>query len=91
MSYAWTPEEFEGIDAADVEASFDEDMLALHADRHLFDELTPLEREVIVKRFGLEGNIPHRLLDLETELHLRRSDLRAVQLSALGKLRTHLR
>ena len=90
MGYSWTPEEFEA-DAADVAASLDEDMLALHADRHLFDELTPLEREVIVKRFGLEGNSPHRLLDLETELHLRRSDLRAVQLSALGKLRAHLR
>jgi len=89
MSYAWSPDE-PTDDAADVAALFDEDMLALHADRHLFDELTPLEREVIVKRFGLEGNIPHRLLDLETELHLRRSDLRAVQLSALGKLRTHL-
>jgi DNA-directed RNA polymerase sigma subunit (sigma70/sigma32) len=89
MSFAWNPEEVEGIDAPDVDP-FDEDMLALHADRHLFDELTPLEREVIVKRFGLEGNIPHRLLDLETELHLRRSDLRAVQLSALNKLRTHL-
>jgi DNA-directed RNA polymerase sigma subunit (sigma70/sigma32) len=88
MSFAWSPDE-PTVDAADVDASFDEDMLALHADRHLFDELTPLEREVIVKRFGLEGNIPHRLLDLETELHLRRTDLRAVQLSALGKLRAH--
>ena len=90
MSYAWSPDE-PTVDAADVDASLDEDLLALHADRHLFDELTPLEREVIVKRFGLEGNLPHRLLDLETELHLKRSDLRAVQLSALGKLRAHLR
>ena len=89
MSYAWSPEELEG-DGADVAASLDEDMLALHADRHLYDELTPLEREVIVKRFGLEGNSPRRLVDLETELHLRRSDVRAVQLRALGKLRTHL-
>jgi DNA-directed RNA polymerase sigma subunit (sigma70/sigma32) len=90
MSYAWSPEEYDGMDAPDVDASLDEDLLALHADRHLFDELTPLEREVIVKRFGLEGNSPHRLLDLETELHLRRNDLRAVQLSAIGKLRAHL-
>ncbi len=90
MSYAWSPDE-PTIDAADVDASLDEDMLALHTDRHLFDELTPLEREVIVKRFGLEGNFPHRLLDLETELHLRRRDLRAVQHTALGKLRSHFR
>src|SRR5688500_18541069 len=41
MSYAWSPEEFEGEDAIDVDASVDEDLLALHADRHLFDELTP--------------------------------------------------
>ena len=90
MSFAWSPDE-PTVDTADVGASFDEDMLALQSDRHLFDELTPLEREVIVKRFGLEGNTPHRLLDLETELHLRRSDLRDVQLSALGKLRQHFR
>lgn len=89
MSFAWTPDE-PPVDAVDVDASLDEDLLALHADRHLFDELTPLEREVIVKRFGLDGNSPHRLLDLETELHLRRNDVRAVQLSALGKLRSHL-
>ena len=90
MSFAWTPDE-PTTDAADVGASFDEDMLALQSDRHLFDELTPIEREVIVKRFGLEGNFPHRLLDLETEMHIRRSDLRSIQLSALGKLRTHFR
>lgn len=90
MSFVWPSNDREGVDAADVDAAFDEDVLALQTDRHLFDELTPLEREVIVKRFGLEGNSPHRLLDLETELHLRRNDLRAVQLSALGKLRSHL-
>ena len=90
MSYVEPSDEFDGPDAADVGAAVDEDILALQADRHLFDELTPLEREVIVKRFGLEGNTPHRLLDLETELHVRRKDLRAVEHSALGKLRTHL-
>jgi DNA-directed RNA polymerase sigma subunit (sigma70/sigma32) len=90
MSFAWTPDE-PTVDAVDVDASFDEDLLALRSDRHLFDELTPLEREVIVKRFGLEGNIPHRLLDLETEMHLRRRDLRDVQTSALSKLREHFR
>ena len=82
MSFAWSAEE-PTVDTADVDASLDEDMLALHTDRHLFDELTPIEREVIVKRFGLEGNSPHRLLDLETELHLRRQDLRGIQNSAL--------
>jgi len=89
MSFAWSPEE-PTFDAADITAGVDEDMLALHTDRHLFDDLTDLEREVIVKRFGLDGRSPVRLIDLEIDMHLRRNDLREVQTSALSKLRSHL-
>ena len=90
MSFAWSFDE-PTYDAADTAAMMDDDLLALQTDRHLFDDLTDLEREVIVKRFGLDGRSPVRLLDLEVDLHLRRDELREVQLSALGKLRTHLR
>jgi DNA-directed RNA polymerase sigma subunit (sigma70/sigma32) len=90
MSFAWSFDE-PTYDAADIAAIVDEDMLALQTDRHLFDDLTDLEREVIVKRFGLDGRSPLRLLDLEVDLHIRRDELREVQLSALGKLRSHLR
>lgn len=89
MSFAWTFDE-PAPDTADIGQVLDEDVLALHTDRHLFDDLTPLEREVIVKHYGLDGDKPHRLLDLEVELHLRRHDLRELQQSALGKLRAHL-
>ena len=89
MSFAWSPDE-PTFDAADIAAGIDEDILALHTDRHLFDDLTDLEREVIVKRFGLDGRSPVRLLELEIDMHLRRDDLRDVENSALGKLRSHL-
>ena len=89
MSFAWRFEE-PARDSVDIGAQIDEDLLALQTDRHLFDELTDLEREVIVKRFGLDGRNPHRLLELETEMHLRRAELREAEVSALRKLRSHL-
>jgi DNA-directed RNA polymerase sigma subunit (sigma70/sigma32) len=89
MSFAWSFDE-PAHDAADIGASVDDDMLALRTDRHLFDELTDLEREVIVKHFGLDGRAPHRLVELEMEMHLRRDALREVETTALGKLRSHL-
>jgi len=90
MSFAWSFDE-PAYDAADITSAIDDDdMVALHTDRHLFDDLTDLEREVIVKRFGLDGRSPHRLVELEFEMHLRRNDLRSVEASALGKLRSHL-
>ncbi len=89
MSFAWSPDE-PAFDAVDVAAGIDEDILVLQTDRHLFDDLTDLEREVIVKRFGLDGRSPVRLIELEIDMHLRRDDLREVQISALSKLRSHL-
>ncbi len=89
MSFAWSFEE-PPRDVLDVGATIDEDLLALQTDRHLFDDLTDMEREVIVKRFGLDGRSPHRLLDLETEMHIRRNELREMEVSALRKLRSHL-
>lgn len=89
MSFAWSFDE-PARDAVDVGAAIDEDLLALQTDRHLFDDLTDLEREVIVKRYGLDGRSPHRLLELETEMHMRRTELREMEVSALKKLRSHL-
>ncbi|MDP1793316.1 MAG: hypothetical protein Q8K63_04180 [Acidimicrobiales bacterium] len=89
MSFAWSFDE-PARDSVDIGAQIDEDLLALQTDRHLFDDLTDLEREVIVKRYGLDGSSPHRLLELESEMHVRRSELRDVEASALRKLRSHL-
>lgn len=74
----------------DLAAVIDDDLLAVRTDRHLYDDLTPLEREVIVERFGLEGHRPHRLAELETELHLPRREVRNLLTQGLGKLRSHL-
>ena len=74
----------------DLTAQLDEDLLAIRTDRHLFDDLTPLEREVIVERFGLEGRRPHRLCELEADLRLPRREVRNLLSWGLGKLRTHL-
>jgi len=74
----------------DLSAEIDDDLLAIRTDRHLFDDLTPLERVVIVERFGLEGRRPHRLAELETDLHLPRRELRHLLTQGLGKLRSHL-
>lgn len=74
----------------DLNAQIDEDLLCIRTDRHLYDDLTPLEREVIVERFGLEGHRPHRLAELEADLHLPRREVRNLLAQGLGKLRTHL-
>ena len=76
---------------ADLTAQIDEDLLAVRTDAHLFDDLTALEREVIVETFGLDGHRPHRLAELETELHMPRREVRQVLTRGLGKLRSHLR
>lgn len=89
MSFAWSFEE-PAQDSVDMGALLDEDLLAVQTDRHLFDDLTDVEREVIVKRFGLDGRSPHRLLELETDMHMRRTQLREAEVSALRKLRSHL-
>jgi len=80
----------DGPEPADLAAEIDEDLLAIRTDPHLYDDLTPLEREVIVERFGLDGHQPHRLAELQTGLHLPRREVRHLLTQGLGKLRSHL-
>jgi DNA-directed RNA polymerase sigma subunit (sigma70/sigma32) len=74
----------------DPDGEVDLDVVCLHADRHLLDDLSPLERTVVQARFGLRG-IPERSMkQLHTDLGLTRHQVRDALESGLAKLRTHL-
>jgi hypothetical protein len=68
----------------------DDDTLWVTASPHLFDGLSPLERAVIVGRFGLLGHAPRSVKDLLQETGASRADLRSAMGTGLGKLRTRL-
>ena len=76
----------------DLAAAPDDDLVSLHALRqHLFDDLNPLERQVVQARFGLEGTPVRSMKQLHRELGIAPADLRGALGSGLSKLRTHLR
>jgi DNA-directed RNA polymerase sigma subunit (sigma70/sigma32) len=78
-------------EVADVDAEFDDDLLSLKVPPpHLFDDLDPLERQVISSRFGLEGLPVRSMKQLHTDLGVPRADLRQALGSGLAKLRSHL-
>jgi DNA-directed RNA polymerase sigma subunit (sigma70/sigma32) len=71
---------------------FDDDLVSLHAAApHLFDDLEPVERQVVRARFGLDGGPARSLKELQDELGLPRQDLRLAYADGLAKLRKHLR
>jgi DNA-directed RNA polymerase sigma subunit (sigma70/sigma32) len=79
----------ERVDAID---DIDDDILSLRArPAHLFDGLDPLERDVIVGRYGLGGAAPRSMKELHNDQGLPRADLRAALGSGLAKLRVQLR
>jgi len=79
------------IDLTDLEADLDEDLVSLHAMApHLLDRLSPLERDVIVGRFGLDGAAPRTMKELQHDLHAPRSLLRMALGDGLAKLRIQL-
>ncbi|MDX1608627.1 MAG: RNA polymerase sigma factor RpoS [Halofilum sp. (in: g-proteobacteria)] len=51
------------------------------------DELEPKQREVVVRRFGLQGSEPATLEQVGTELGVTRERVRQIQIEALKKLR----
>ena len=78
-------------DNADPDADADDDRVSLHAAApHLLDGLAPLERTIIIGRFGLDGMPPLSMRDLQHQLGLPRADLRTALGDGLAKLRTRV-
>lgn len=76
---------------ADSASDLDLDLLTLRAMREgLLSSLSPLEREVVAARFGLDGP-PLSTKELRRRTGLGHDELRTVLGSALGKLRERLR
>jgi DNA-directed RNA polymerase sigma subunit (sigma70/sigma32) len=94
-SFVWPAEDGwpypdSGPETADPAAESDDDLMSLQIPMHLFDDLAPLEREVIEARFGLAGAKVRSMNELHLDLGVPRADLRDALGSGLAKLRTHL-
>jgi DNA-directed RNA polymerase sigma subunit (sigma70/sigma32) len=75
----------------DPDATLDDDLVSMHAlAPHLLDDLEPLERQVIVARFGLDGSPVRSLKQLAGDFGASRADLRSAMGGGLAKLRDHL-
>jgi DNA-directed RNA polymerase sigma subunit (sigma70/sigma32) len=96
MSSFWPSEDgwpYPDVEREEIDrgADLDEDLMSLRAGPpHLFDDLDPLERQVIAARFGLGGAPMRTMKELHAETGLPRADLRSALGSGLGKLRSHL-
>lgn len=95
MSSYWPTEDGwpyrdDGVGDVDLASVIDEDVLSLRMERHLLDDLDPLERRVIEAHYGLSGGMPRTMKELRSELGVPRADLRSALGSGLAKLRTHL-
>jgi DNA-directed RNA polymerase sigma subunit (sigma70/sigma32) len=71
----------------DRTADADDDLVSLHATRHLLDRLRPVERAVITARYGLDGRKPQSIREIQHDLGLPRADLRVALGDGLAKLR----
>lgn len=58
-------------------------------DRAVLDRLEPHEREIVRKRYGLEGSRVYSLQDLAAEMGVAPNQLRGVETRILRKLRPH--
>ena len=85
----WPYPDGEG-DQVDLEGETDVDLLAVSADRHLFDDLDPLERRVVQASFGLAGVEERTLPELHDELGLSDDELAIAMGSGLAKIKAHL-
>ncbi len=77
-------------EAPHLSEEIDEDLVALHAEPHLLDELEPLERRVVTSHFGLDGRPARSMRQLPGELGLSRAEVRSALEGGLAKLRTRL-
>jgi DNA-directed RNA polymerase sigma subunit (sigma70/sigma32) len=74
----------------DLSADADDDLVNLAAaSPHLFDNLSPLERAVIIARYGLDGHDPLSAREIQHQMELPRADLRVALGGGLSKLRSH--
>ena len=81
-----------GDGEVDPQAEVDEDILAVASSSpELLEHLDPLERQVVIARYGLGGAPARTLRQLHSELGIPREELRATLGDALGKLRDQLR
>ncbi|MCL4421853.1 MAG: hypothetical protein M1115_01565 [Actinobacteria bacterium] len=86
--WPYPDEDGEG-DIADPLSGIDEDTLLTRAEEHLLlDRLGPLEREVLIARFGLEGHKPCSMREVQLATGLSRHEVRLAVSSGLAKLRS---
>lgn len=79
------------LDLADPSGEIDLDALCLSVPPpHLYDGLTPLERQVLAGRFGI-GAAPERTMkELHTDLGITNHEVRDALETGLAKLRVRL-
>jgi DNA-directed RNA polymerase sigma subunit (sigma70/sigma32) len=81
----------EQLEPIDLRAEADDDMVALHAlPRNVVLDLTSTERTVIALRFGFDGRRPSTLSEMHDQLGMSRSEIRAVLVDGITKLRTQI-
>ena len=80
-------------DGAPEEAAADDvdlDVLELRADPHLYDELTPVERSIVLHRFGLRDARARSMKELARDHAMTHAEVRDALERALDKIRTRL-
>ncbi|MGH9278454.1 MAG: hypothetical protein ACRD12_10185 [Acidimicrobiales bacterium] len=79
------------VEAVDPSDALDDDarLLAVSTD-HLFHLLSPLEKQVIMAHYGLDGSAPRSMKELHTDMGLSRAELRGALADGLDKLRVNL-
>jgi DNA-directed RNA polymerase sigma subunit (sigma70/sigma32) len=75
----------------DISADADDDLVSLYAvSPHLLDGLSPVERAVVIARFGLDGHTPQTVREIQHDLGLPRADLRVALGGGLAKIRSRV-
>lgn len=72
----------------DPDGWIDDDAIAIRATPPRLDALEPLERQVIVAHYGIDGSPPRTMKQLHHDLDLPRAELRTALANGLAKLRT---
>lgn len=86
----WPYPDAEG-EEIDPDGWFDDDAIVLRSTPLHLDRLEPLERQVIVAHYGIDGNPPRSMKQLHHDLDLPRTVIRDALAGGLAKLRTSFR